>query len=67
MVYVVEQTDDDGNPMCPVCYNTVAVEGQFCSPICYQEFHVMVFDLGEPIEMTYLTMYEQSWYGIEHG
>lgn len=53
--------------MCPICEESVKREGEFCSSKCYEQFHRTVYDLGYPVEMLYLTLTEQPWYGRDHG
>lgn len=64
---IVATTNEYGVPQCPICHTYVELEGQFCSPTCWEEFHVIIHDMGEPIEMTYLDLYQQPWYGVAHG
>lgn len=67
MAFVVDTTDYRGNPWCPVCHSPVKLEGQFCSALCWREFHEIIYEMGEIIEMSYLTLEEQPWYGVDHG
>lgn len=46
----------------------VKKEGEFCSPSHWQEFHVLIHEMGEPvIDMDYLTLDQQPWYSTHHG
>lgn len=61
---IVRTLSDAGTPMCPVCEDDVAREGEFCSSACWQHFHTTIYDMGTPmIEMNYLDIEEQPWYG----
>lgn len=64
---IVRTLSDAGTPMCPVCEMDVEREGQFDTPECWTHFHAVVFEMGEPIEMTYLDIEEQPWYGDTDG
>jgi hypothetical protein len=64
---IVDTTDEHGNPHCPICNKDVGQVGVFCSPECWQHFHTVVFEMGEPVEMDYLGIYEQPWYGDDDG
>lgn len=64
---IVKTLSDAGTPMCPICEADVEKEGAFCSPGCWQEFHTVVYEMGEVIEMNYLALEEQPWYGVHHG
>lgn len=63
MALVVDTADSRGRPHCPICRDPVPVEGAFCSPTCWEEFHVLIFDMAEIVDMTYLPLTEQPWYG----
>jgi hypothetical protein len=68
MAYIVATTDPYGNPQCPVCWEPVAREGEFCTPGCWREFHEAIHEMGEPvIDINYLTLDQQPWYGKHHG
>lgn len=67
-MYVVNTTNAAGNPIDPQCGQAVEKEGYFCSPHCFETFHLLVFESGEPIDMPhYLDLYSQPWYGRHHG
>lgn len=66
-MYVVATTDPYGNPQCPMCFTRVDREGEFCDPGCWIDFHELVNDMGVPIEMNYLDLEDQPWYGKHHG
>lgn len=71
-MYIVATTDPHGFPQCPMwaegrTHLAVEREGEFCSPECWQEFHELVNDMGVPIEMNYLALEDQPWYGKHHG
>lgn len=65
MAFVIDTTDWRGLPWCPICNEPVEEEGDFCSPTCFDEFHMLVFDLDEVIEMPYKGLYQQPWYSKE--
>lgn len=70
VAYVVSTTDPYGVPQCPMCgeQEIVKKEGEFCSPSHWQEFHVLIHEMGEPvIDMDYLTLDQQPWYSTHHG
>lgn len=67
MTQVIATTDPYGNPQCPMDRVDVEREGEFCSPSCWQDFHATVHEIGEMIEMNYLDLHEQPWYGSHHG
>lgn len=64
---IIATTDPYGNPQCPICHEPVETEGAFCGPEHWQHFHVVIFDLNEPIEMDYLDLHEQPWYSEDSG
>lgn len=65
---IVATTDKYGEPQCPMCTAWVDREGEFCSARCFDEFHVVLHEMGVPlVDMNYLDLYEQSWYGEDHG
>lgn len=65
MAFVVDTADSEGRPHCPICRKPVSNEGEFCSSTCWRHFHVIVFDMGEVIDMTYLPLEAQPWHGKE--
>ena len=63
MALLVATTDPYGNPQCPMCHQPVEREGQFDLVECWESFHIVVFEMAEVIEMNYLDIEEQPWYG----
>ena len=66
MALVVRTLNDAGNPVCPMCETEMLREGQFCSEEHWDHFHSVIYDMGIPIEMEYLDMYEQPFYNGGH-
>lgn len=66
-MYVVDTIDEEGNPWCPMCHMPMKREGEFCSPYCWNDFHTTVYEIGRMVEMNYLDLEEQPWYGKHHG
>ena len=68
MVYIIPTTNPKGDPQCPVDGTQVSREGEFCSATCWEEFHVTMYELEVAIiDMEYLPLQEQPWYGRDHG
>ena len=60
---IIRTADDDGSPICPIDENPVFREGEFCSPDCWQHFHIVVMDETNIIQMGgYLDLEEQPWH-----
>ena len=59
-----DTADADGAACCPICYQQVRREGEFCSEACYNHFNVLTRD-EEIVNMnTYIIAFDQEWY---HG
>ncbi len=60
----LDTANADGTPVCPICYQTVRREGEFCSESCYNHFNVIT-EHEEIVHMdAYIIAFDQEWY---HG
>jgi len=57
-----------GEPMCPICEQSVPQAGEFCSRACYGHFLVAVMGAENVfVDDSLLTYRQQSWYVEDNG